>query len=330
MIISRTPFRISFFGGGTDYPIWFRENKGAVLSVTINKYCYISCRKLPPFFDHKHRIIYSKFEHINDINSIQHPAVRAVFKYFNIKNGLEVHHDADLPARSGLGSSSSFTVGLLNALYALEGQMVSKMRLAKEAIDIEQNIIKEHVGSQDQCAAAFGGFNRFDFFPDNSIGVAPIIISSDKLKYFQNHFLFFFTRTNRYASDIAKVQIDNTKNKKQELLTMYQMVDEAISIIQNSNSSFDEFGSLMHDAWLIKRELSDKITNPLIDQIYETGRNAGAIGGKLIGAGGGGFILFFVRPTKHKRVKEALKDLLHVPFSFDRTGSQIIFYNFYS
>lgn len=327
MIISKTPFRISFFGGGTDYPVWYRQHNGAVLSTTIDKYCYISCRVLPPFFDHKFRIVYSKAENTLDINSIQHPSVRETLRYLSIEKGLEIHHDADLPARTGLGSSSAFTVGLLNALYALKGQITSNMQLAQEAIHIEQNLIKENVGSQDQAAAAFGGLNRFDFYQDDTINVTPITISAKKVKYFQDHLLFFFTGIKRFASEIAEAQIEKTHTREKELTTIYQMVDESLDIIQNLDNRIKDFGRLLDESWRIKRELTDKISTPFIDEIYTAAKNAGALGGKLVGAGGGGFILFFVEPHLHAKVKESLKNLLHVPISFDRTGSQIIFYN---
>jgi D-glycero-alpha-D-manno-heptose-7-phosphate kinase len=327
MIISKTPFRISFFGGGTDYPVWYKQHNGAVLSTTINKYCYITCRELPPFFQHKFRIVYSKSENTPDIDSIQHPSVRETLKFLQVERGLEIHHDADLPARSGLGSSSSFTVGLLNAVYALNGQMRSKTQLAEEAIHIEQNLIKENVGSQDQVAAAFGGFNRFDFLKDGSFQAKPVIISREKLDFFQSHFLFFFTGINRFASKIAKEQIKNTPEKSKQLDRMYDMVDESLSIIQDFENNSDKFGQLLHDAWQLKRELSSQITNPQIDKMYDTAMQAGALGGKLVGAGGGGFILFYVKPEKQAKVRESLKNLLYVPIEFENTGSQIIFYN---
>ena len=327
MIISKTPFRISFFGGGTDYPVWYKQHNGAVLSTTINKYCYITCRELPPFFQHKFRIVYSKSENTPDIDSIQHPSVRETLKFLQVQRGLEIHHDADLPARSGLGSSSSFTVGLLNAVYALNGQMRSKMQLAEEAIHVEQDLIQENVGSQDQVAAAFGGFNRFDFLKDGSIQVKPVIISREKLDYFQSHFLFFFTGINRFASQIAEEQIKNTPDKSKQLYRMYEMVEESLSIIQNFENEPDKFGELLHDAWRLKRELSSQITNPQIDEMYNAAMQAGALGGKLVGAGGGGFILFYVKPENQQKVREALKNLLYVPIEFENTGSQIIFYN---
>ncbi|MBT9148340.1 MAG: D-glycero-alpha-D-manno-heptose 7-phosphate kinase [Syntrophomonadaceae bacterium] len=244
MIISRTPFRISFFGGGTDYPVWYRENGGAVLSTTINKYCYITCRYLPPFFDHKSRIIWSQIESVKDINDIQHPAVRATLKFMNIKNGVEIHHDADLPARTGLGSSSSFTVGLLHALYALKGLMPSKTQLAKDAIHIEQNILKENVGSQDQVSVAFGGFNRIEFKRDDDPCITPIIMDGDRLKQLQDHMMLVFTGFSRTASEIAAEQIKNTPHRVNELNAMLQMVDDAISFLKSNELT--DFGKLMH------------------------------------------------------------------------------------
>jgi len=326
MIISKTPFRISFFGGGTDYPVWYRENQGAVLSTTIDKYCYITLRYLPPFFLHKHRIVYSKIENVKDINEILHPSVRATLNFLKIDKGMEIHHDGDLPARTGLGSSSAFTVGLLNSLYALKGVMPTKPQLAKEAIHIERDILKENVGSQDQTVAAFGGFNKITFFGDNEIKVEPITLDKERIKELDNHLLLYFTGFSRVASEIAKSQIENTPNKKKELSLMCQMVDEGIKIL-NENRDIKDFGKLLHEAWLLKKGLTDKITTAEIDNIYEKARNAGALGGKLLGAGGGGFMLFFVPPENQQKVREKLKNLLEVKFNFEKEGSQIIYYN---
>ena len=324
MIISKTPFRISFFGGGTDYPAWFRENKGAVLATTINKYCYITCRYLPPFFEHKHRIIYSKMEHAREIDDIQHVSVRETLKFMKIREGVEIHHDGDLPARTGLGSSSSFTVGLLHAIYALKGIMPSKEQLAREAIHIEQELCKENVGCQDQILASLGGFNKIDFSGNNCFSSASITISPDRLRLFEQHLMLFFTGFSRTASEIAAEQIKNTPHKKKELTAMYQMVDEAISLLNTSR--FLEFGKMLNETWKLKRSLSSKISTSYIDDIYETAMKNGAAGGKLLGAGGGGFILFLVEPEKQASVKAALNNLLHVPFEFDEMGTQIIFY----
>ncbi len=324
MIISRTPFRISFFGGGTDYPVWYRENSGCVLSTTIDKYCYITCWHLPPFFDYTNRIVWSQIETVSDINHIQHPAVRATLQFLNIKEGVEIHHAADLPARTGLGSSSSFTVGLLHALYALNGVMPTKLQLAKDAIHIEQNVLKESVGSQDQVSAAFGGFNKVEFKGNQDPYVTPITVNSDTLKQLQDHMMLVFTGFSRTASEIAAEQIKNTPNRKKELSAMLQMVDEALNILKSNN--LIEFGKLLHESWQLKRSLTDKISTPQIDEMYDTARRAGAIGGKLLGAGGGGFLLLFAEPEIQPKIKAKLKNLLHVPFKFENLGSQIIFY----
>jgi D-glycero-alpha-D-manno-heptose-7-phosphate kinase len=325
MIISRTPFRISFFGGGTDYPAWYRDNGGAVLSTSIDKYCHISCRYLPPFFEYRHRIVYSKFEHASAIDEIVHPAVREVFRFMDIRDGLEIHHDGDLPARSGLGSSSSFTVGLLHALYALKGRMVGKRRLALEAIHIEQEMIRENVGSQDQAIAAFGGFNRIEFGGENHIDVRPITIRADRLRLFQGHLMLFFTGFSRIASEVAVDTIRRLPDRREELRSLRGMVDEAVGIL-NGDGPLDDFGRLLDQGWKLKRSISENISTSRIDEIYETARKAGAVGGKLLGAGGGGFMVFFVHSDARKRVREALKSLLHVPFRFEFLGSQIIHY----
>jgi len=325
MIISRTPFRISFFGGGTDYPAWFRENGGAVLATTINKYCYITCRYLPPFFEHKYRVAYSKIEYAKETTDIQHPAVREAVKFIGLNSGVEIHHDADLPARSGLGSSSSFMVGLLNVLHALKGEMIDKRKLAEEAIFIEQDLIKENVGCQDQILAAFGGFNIVSFTKSKQIDIQPVTLNRNKLNDLLGHLMLYFTGFTRTASEIASEQIKNTPNKVSELRTMHQMVYEAASIL-NGKSHMSEFGKLLHESWLIKKTLSYKISNDVIDDLYESGRKAGAIGGKLLGAGGGGFLLLFVEPEKQPAVREKLKNKLIIPFSFENSGSTIIFY----
>jgi len=326
MIISRTPFRISFFGGGTDYPAWYRENKGAVLATTINRYCYITCRYLPPFFEHKYRIVYSKIENVKDISEIMHPSARAILQFMKIREGIELHHDGDLPARTGLGSSSAFTVGLLHALYALKGVMLPKNRLATQAIHIEQEILKENVGSQDQILAAFGGFNRINFNLDGSFQIMPVILKKEKLEQLQKHLMLYFTGLSRFASDIAAEQIKNIGERKRELSLMYQMVEEAIKILNSSTIEISEFGKLLNETWKLKRTLSSKISDPRINGIYEAACKNGALGGKLLGAGGGGFMIFFVKPEEQPRVKERLRNILQVPFQFENQGSQIIFY----
>jgi D-glycero-alpha-D-manno-heptose-7-phosphate kinase len=326
MIITRTPFRISFFGGGTDYPAWYQEHGGVVLATTIDKYCYISCRHLPPFFTHKHRIVYSLIENVREINEIKHPAVKAVFEWAGIEKGLEVHHDGDLPARSGLGSSSAFTVGLIHALSALRGRYVSKEKLASNAIFIEQKMIRENVGSQDQISAAFGGLNRIEFHRNDTFDVEPVILSAERFGELQGHLMLFFTGFSRIASEIAKSKIDNFKNREKELKCMKAMVDEAIGMLQDPGVSIEEFGKLLDQSWKYKRELSDRVTNPELDHIYAEAIAAGATGGKILGAGGGGFLLLFVKPELQPKVRERLHPLIHVPFQFDNSGSRVIVY----
>lgn len=324
MIISRTPFRISFFGGGTDYPSWYREHGGQVLATTIDKYAYISARWLPPFFNHKSRIVYSKIETVQRTDEIDHPSVKAVLNYLNINRGVEIHYDGDLPARSGVGSSSSFTVGLINALMALEGKHITRESLAQEALHIEQDIIRENVGSQDQICAAFGGFNKIQFHSNGTFDVTPIILDRGKMQEFKSHLMLFFTGFQRIASTIAKAKIDNFKNRVSELNKMHFMVDEAIKLL--SSGYLDDFGKLLHESWMYKRSLAQQVSTSQIDEMYDIARNAGATGGKLLGAGGGGFLLVFAKPEYQEKIRESLKHLLHVPFNFEISGSKIALY----
>ncbi len=326
MIITRTPFRISFFGGGTDYPAWYREHGGAVLATSINKYCYISCRHLPPFFEHKHRIVYSSIENVQKVDEIQHPVVRAVLDSMNVEDGLEIHHDGDLPARSGLGSSSSFTVGLVHAIEGMRGKLASKEHLAGEAINIEQNVIGEHVGSQDQISAAFGGFNKIEFHCNDTFEVQPVILSNHRRKELRDHLMLFFTGFSRIASEIAKAEIDNMKNRQRELEFMRALVDQGIALLQEQHVPIEEFGKLLHINWQYKRTLSDRVSTPEIDKIYDEAMDAGAIGGKILGAGGGGFMLIFAKPEKQAAIRERLASLVHVPFDFEDTGSRVVLY----
>ncbi len=327
MILTRTPFRISFFGGGTDYPIWYREHGGAVLSTSINKYCYISCRYLPPFFDYKYRFRYSAREEVNAIQEIIHPSIRECLRFMNMEKGIEMVHTSDIPARSGIGSSSAFTIGLLNALYALSGKMVTKRQLAREGIHIEQNLIKENVGSQDQVACAFGGLNKIEFGGSNEFYVNPLPIGDEKINLLQKHLMLFFTGFTRNASDIADEQINNTHAKNAELKAMAEMVDEGIKILNGSINNLMDFGRLLHETWKVKKRMANSITTNKIDEIYRVAREAGAIGGKLLGAGGGGFMLFFADTEIQPLIKERLKDLLYVPFAFESLGTQIIVYS---
>ncbi len=326
MIITKTPYRISFFGGGTDHPSWYREHGGKVLATTFNKYCYISVRPLPQFFEHKYRIVYSKIESIRNLDEIQHPSVRETLKYFNCDQGLEIHHDGDLPARSGLGSSSSFTVGMVNAMNALKGTYSSQYKLASSAIHIEQNLIKECVGSQDQISAAYGGFNEIEFHRDDTFTVEPKVFDQDRIKELNSHLMLFFTGVSRLSSEVAKSQISNIKNCHSQMNEQYDMVGEGSSILANTHTPINDFGKLLHQAWENKKSLSNKVTNKKIDELYSTAIKAGATGGKVLGAGGGGFVLFFVKPENQDKVKAALSSLTFVPFEFENTGSKVVLY----
>jgi D-glycero-alpha-D-manno-heptose-7-phosphate kinase len=326
MIISRTPFRISFFGGGTDYPAWYRQHGGAVLAATIDKYCYISVRYLPPFFEHRFRVVYSKIENSQTIDEITHPAVRGVLRYLNIDRGIEIHHDGDLPARSGMGSSSAFTVGLLNAMYALKGCMPGKRQLAMESIHIEQEILSETVGSQDQVQAAYGGLNHITFHADDEFAVRPVTISRERIHELNSHLMLFYTGIKRTAADVAQTYVNDIANKKHHLRITKDLVKEGLAVL-SSGQDLTAFGELMHEAWQVKRSLSDRVSNSEVDHIYQRAIDAGAIGGKLTGAGGGGFMLLFMPTDRHSAVREALSLLIHVPFKFDFSGSQIIFFD---
>jgi D-glycero-alpha-D-manno-heptose-7-phosphate kinase len=326
MIISRTPFRISLFGGGTDYPTWFREHGGAVIGTAIDKYCYISVRRLPPFFEHKSKIVYSKVELVKEASEIEHPAVRGILTEMGIDQGLEIHHDADLPARSGLGSSSAFTVGLLNALNALNARMVSKRDLGREAIRIEQDVLKEDVGCQDQLWAAYGGFNRIDFHQDGTFSVMPFILPPERRAELSQSLMMFFTGFSRFATDFARDQIKNMDSRKNQLRMIRSLVDSAADILLDPKTPLRELGELMHQSWRIKRELAPSVSNSHIDDIYEAGRDAGAVGGKLLGAGGGGFMVLLVDPERRGQVRERLRKLIHVNVGFDTDGSKIVIY----
>ena len=319
MIISRTPFRISLFGGGTDYPIWFKEHGGAVLGFTIDKYCYLSVRYLPPYFPHKTRVVYSIEEWVNYHKDIKHPAVRECLRFMDVRDGVEISHQSDLLARKGLGTSSAFTVGLLNALSELTYRGLNKEELAKTAIFIEQERIKESVGCQDQYHCAMGGLNYFYFNPDGTVDTKPI----KPTVWFSDYFMLFDTGTSRIASEVAAKQIKATPDKEQELILMKGYANIGAELI---NKGFmEDVGLLLHDSWQLKRSLTDAISTPTIDAIYETAIKAGATGGKLLGAGGGGYMLFFAEPDRHKDIKQALYGLRYIPFEFEESGTQIIF-----
>jgi D-glycero-alpha-D-manno-heptose-7-phosphate kinase len=325
MIITRTPFRISFFGGGTDYPAWYLKHGGAVLVTSINKYCYLTCRNLPPFFAHKFRVVYIKSENTNTIEEISHPAVRGILKHLDWQNGLEIHHDADLPARGGMGSSSAFTVGLLHALNALKGRMVSKYQLALDSIHIEQHVLCETVGSQDQVSVAVGGLNHIRFLPGGDINVTPITVTRDRLRELESHLMLFYSGIERTAAKVAGSYAVNIEEKAAQMQAMAALVDQSLSILTGTDK-IEEFGRLLHEAWQVKRRFSQQVSNSKIDDIYDRGRRAGALGGKILGAGGGGFVLLFVPPDGQRAVRNALADLVHVPFRFESLGSQVIFF----
>lgn len=326
MIITRTPLRISFFGGGTDYPVWYREHGGAVLSTTIDKYCYLNCRWLPPFFEYHSRILYSQAENVHENTAIKHPSVRACLQFLGIEEGIEMHHIADLPARTGLGTSSAFTVGLLLGLYALKNQMRDRSALAADAIHVEQELLKEAVGAQDQVSAAYGGLNRIDFHTSGAVEVKRILAEPRRIIELENHLALYFTGFSRIASDVAQEQVKETPNRSRELKAMLQMVAEAESILTDSHRPIDDFGRLLNESWQIKKTLTQRISSPMIDEIYEAGLGAGALGGKLLGAGGGGFMLFFVPSEYREALRAALKNLLCVPFSFSNRGSEVVVY----
>ena len=328
MIISRTPFRVSFFGGGTDYPAWYHGEPGAVLSTTIDKYCYISCRVLPPFFSLRHRVVWSHIETVASVAEILHPAIREGLRFLGFDDtvGLEIQHQGDLPARTGMGSSSAFAVGLINALTALRCQMISKQDLARKAIELEQEHLKENVGCQDSVAAAHGGFNIIRFTRDSEIQVQPVTVSPTRLAELESRLLLVYTGTPRFASAIAADVVANMKNRGAHLRRMRSMVDEAVGIL-NGGDNLDEFGRLLHENWMLKRELSPSVSTETIDTVYQTAIEQGALGGKLLGAGGSGFMVFYVPPDRAAAVVRALPTCLHVPFRFEREGSTILYYS---
>lgn len=324
MIITKTPFRMSFFGGGTDFNGFFNEHGGAVLSTTFDKFAYVTVRKLPPFFDYKTHITYSKEEKVNETSQIVHPAIRNAMQWLNLEN-IRMTYEADLPARSGLGTSSSFAVGMLSAFYALKGQYADKRKLADDAIYLERTLCKESGGIQDQIAASFGGFNRINFSRDG-YSVNPLIMNSERKKDLNDHLMLFFTGFSRFSSDIQKGTEKSMKDKTQQLLEMYSLVDDAEKILVDKNTSLDEFGKLLDYTWKLKRGISSGISTDSIDEQYSKAIDAGALGGKLLGAGGGGFLLFYVPLDKQEAVKKALEGQMYVPFKFENEGTKVIYY----
>lgn len=325
MIISRTPFRISFLGGGTDYPQWYRRHGGTVLSTAIDKYCYLTCRYLPPFFEHKYRILWSKTEKCRALNEITHPVIPKAVSFMGIEKGLEIHHDGDLPARSGMGSSSTFVVGLLHTLFALKGLVVSRNELLEKSLHVEQNILDETVGSQDQTIAVYGGFNVIRFKRNDVIEVHPLTLSGSRLNAFNDHLMLFYSGISRRSSSIAECYVSNMRKKEKILHEMHDMVDEGVALL-SSATDLRSFGELLHRAWCRKQELGKNINNSCCDDIYRRALQAGALGGKMLGAGGGGFMLFFVTPDHKASVRRALEKFVCVPIKINAPGSQIIHY----
>jgi D-glycero-alpha-D-manno-heptose-7-phosphate kinase len=324
VIISRTPFRVSFFGGGTDFPAWYQEHGGAVLATTIDKYCYLTCRHLPPFFEHKFRLIYSKIENRSTIDEIEHPTARETLRYLDFHKGVEIHHDADLPARSGTGSSSAFTVGLLHALHALQGRMVGKQQLFEEALHIEQTVLREAVGSQDQAATAYGGVNLIRFHQSGAVTVTPVPTARPRLNELNSHLLLVYSGIKRTSADIAESYAYSLDQHRRQLRLLGSLTEEALALL-TSDRDLSDFGTLLDEAWQIKRSFSSSVSNDAVDSIYQRALKAGATGGKLLGAGGGGFMLFFAPPERHAHIRAELDEFIHVPFRFEFSGSQIIF-----
>ena len=324
MIITKTPFRMSFFGGGTDMESFFKENGGSVLSTTFDKYCYVNVRHLPRFFDYSTELSYSKTERVTSIDAIEHPAIRNAMKMLDMHE-IRLTYEADLPARSGLGTSSSFAVGMLNAFYALKGKYASKKQLADEAIYLERVLCNEAGGWQDQIAASFGGFNRIDFNADGYT-VHPVIVSPERKQQLNNNLMMFFTGFTRFSSEIQKANKLDDESKTKQLKQMLTLVDEAESILTDQSKDLDDFGRLLDVTWKLKRQTGKSVSTSNIDNLYDKGISAGALGGKLLGAGGGGFLVFYVIPEKQAAVKEAMKDLLYIPFKFEDSGTQVIYY----
>ena len=325
MIISKTPFRMSFFGGGTDMPAFFNEHGGAVISTTFDKYCYVNVRHLPPFMPYYSELVYSRIERVNHIDEIEHPAIREAMRMLDIHE-IRLTYEGDLPARTGLGTSSTFAVGMLHAFYALKGKYADKRKLAEDAIILERERCKESGGWQDQIAAAYGGLNRIDF-GDNSFKVSPIIIHPDRKKLLNDNLMLFFTGISRFSSEIQKDTMSQQHDKTRQLKELLSLVNDAQAILEDKHSNMNDFGRLLDHTWKLKRDTGSKISNNEIDDLYQRGLKAGALGGKLLGAGGGGFLLFYVEKDKQQHVINELDELMHVPFELENEGSTIIHYN---
>ncbi len=325
MVITKTPFRMSFFGGGTDIEDFFREHGGAVLSSTFDKYCYVTVRHLPRFFDYATELAYSRIERVTDVEDIRHPAVREAMKMLDMHE-IRLSYEADLPARSGLGTSSSFAVGMLNAFYCLKGKYADKKKLADEAVYLERILCREAGGWQDQIAASFGGMNRINF-DSNGYQVLPVIISPERKKQLNERLMLFFTGFTRFSSDIQKENEKGRKDRTAQLREMCCLVDEAEQVLTDKNASLNEFGRLLDYTWKLKRQTGSRISTDSIDALYQRGISAGALGGKLLGAGGGGFLIFYVPKVRQQKVMEAMEGLLPIPFQFDNNGTSVIHYS---
>lgn len=328
MIITQTPFRMSFFGGGTDMESFFIKHGGAVLSTTFDKYCYVNVRHLPRFFDYSTELSYSRTERVTSIEDIEHPAIRNAMKMLDMHE-IRLTYEADLPARSGLGTSSSFAVGMLNAFYALKGKYADKKKLADEAIYLERVLCEEAGGWQDQIAASFGGFNRINFNTDGTYDVLPVIISPERKKNLNDNLMMFFTGFTRFSSDVQKANAgtkETQEAKEKRYLEMLSLVDKAEQILTDKNTDLDNFGRLLDHTWKLKKQTGSAVSTNSIDALYEKGMQAGALGGKLLGAGGGGFLVFYVQPEYQEAVKEAMKELMYIPFRFEDGGTRVIHY----
>ena len=325
MVITQTPFRMSFFGGGTDFPGFYKEHGGAVISTTFDKYCYVNVRHLPPFFEYSTELSYSKIERVNNIDEINHPSIRECMRYLDMRD-IRLTYEADLPAKSGLGTSSSFAVGMLNAFYSLKGKYKSKRELADDAIYLERELCNEAGGVQDQIAVAFGGFNRIDFSADG-YQVTPVVMSNERKEKLNDNLMMFFTGFSRFSSDIQTSTQAVLKDKTAQLLEMYSLVDTAQGILTDKNSDLNDFGRLLDHTWKLKRGITTRISTNSLDEIYEKAMNAGALGGKLLGAGGGGFFVFYVEPEKRQAVMQALDKLLYIPFRFEDSGTRVIYFD---
>ena len=325
MVITQTPFRMSFFGGGTDFPGFYNEHGGAVISTTFDKYCYVNVRHLPPFFEYSTELSYSKIERVKNIDEINHPSIRECMRYLDMRD-IRLTYEADLPAKSGLGTSSSFAVGMLNAFYSLKGKYKSKRELADDAIYLERELCNEAGGVQDQIAVAFGGFNRIDFSADG-YQVTPVVMSNERKEILNDNLMMFFTGFSRFSSDIQTSTQAVLKDKTAQLLEMYSLVDTAQGILTDKNSDLNDFGRLLDHTWKLKRGITTRISTNSLDEIYEKAMSAGALGGKLLGAGGGGFFVFYVEPEKRKSVMQALDKLLFIPFRFEDSGTRVIYFD---